>query len=82
MSVSENFTVPDCLPKLFIFFNIWKNIGCKYGAVSENFTIAQVSYNYLLFLSGHLAFSHLNVRVFLQSTVLPKLFWKDLRSIN
>jgi hypothetical protein len=49
MSVSGNFTVPDNLPKLFIFYNIWKNIGCKYGAVSENFTIAQISYNYLFF---------------------------------
>jgi hypothetical protein len=39
MSVSGNFTVLDNLPKLFIFHNIWKNIGCKYGAVSENFTI-------------------------------------------
>jgi hypothetical protein len=49
MSVSGNFTVLDNLPKLFIFHSKQKNIGCKCGAVSENFTIAQISYNYLFF---------------------------------
>jgi hypothetical protein len=43
MAVSGNFTGLDNLPTLLIFHNIWKNIGCKYGAVSENFTIAQSS---------------------------------------
>jgi len=43
MPVSENFTVLDNLSKLLIFQNIQKNIGYKYGAVSENFTIAQIS---------------------------------------
>jgi len=43
MAVSENFTGLDNLPTLLIFHNIWKNIGCKYGGVSENFTIAQSS---------------------------------------
>jgi hypothetical protein len=56
MSVSGNFTVLDNLPKLFIFHNIRKNIGCKYGAVSENFTTAQISYNYLFFCCFCLVF--------------------------
>jgi hypothetical protein len=67
MSVSGNFTVPATLPKLLIFHSIRKNIGCKYGAVSENFTTAHISYNYLfflLFLSECLTFSRINVRVF------------------
>jgi hypothetical protein len=84
MSVSGNFTVPDNLPKLFVFHNIRKNIGGKYGAVSENFTIAQISYNHLFFCCFIQFFRFLphKCQSFLQSTVLPKLFWKDLHSIN
>jgi hypothetical protein len=84
MSVSENFTVLDNLPKPFIFHDIWKNIGCKYGAVSENFTMAYISYNRLFFCCLYLVltFSSGYLSGFLTVTGLAPPFRQDLHAIN
>jgi hypothetical protein len=66
MSVSGNFTVPDNLPKLFIFHNIWKILGasmvqCQKILQSHKFLITTCFF--VIFVCCP-AFSHINVRVF------------------
>jgi hypothetical protein len=82
--VSGNFTVLDNLPKLFIFNNIWKNIGCKYGAVSGNFTAGQISYNCLFFCCFCLVvpLSPAQMSEFFTVYRITKPILTDFRSIN
>ena len=84
MPVSENFTVLDNLSKLLIFQNIQKNIEYKYGAVSENFTMAYISYNRLFFCCLYLVLTFASgyMSGFFTVTVLAQRCRKDIHSLN